>query len=189
MKQQSTQATDRTADQKYEGRIKNITVDKWVSEDSVFSPNINLGYAVKEKYALIFCDEADANSKLDLLNDSLDYSFALIENVAPETDKGKQVEGFTGGEWKIDAGRTPLGDTGDYMPYMLIIGDKLPICSMSEHFPDEETEANARLIAKAPDMYRALQELVEACEFVGSLATETKQFENAKAIINTIQKH
>ena len=63
----------------YEARIKNVSINKWVSDDSVFTPKINLGYAVNENRALVFWDEAEANSILELLNDSLDYCFTLIE--------------------------------------------------------------------------------------------------------------
>jgi hypothetical protein len=64
-------------------------------------------------------------------------------------------------QWTVDAGRTPLGETGDYMPYVLIMGEGLPIAMMSEHFENETTEANAEMIVKAVNNHDKLVDMLK----------------------------
>jgi hypothetical protein len=61
---------------------------------------------------------------------------------------------FTPGPWKVDS----------VLAQVVIPGKDIPICKLlwpTMHRTDGETKANARLIAKAPDMYELLDEIRE----------------------------
>jgi hypothetical protein len=72
---------------------------------------------------------------------------------------------FTPGPWRLETGQTKIGDTEDYDEWAEVSayhpsGD-IRICNVDMDLTDEfqESEANARLIAAAPEMYAALKEL------------------------------
>lgn len=64
------------AQRKYIGRIKNITINEWVSDETQGNATHNRF----KKYACIFNDEADAIATLELLNDVNADCFVLIDN-------------------------------------------------------------------------------------------------------------
>jgi len=108
----------------------------------------------------------------------------LSEHPQP-TDTGNTVSsevGFTGGEWKVkDRGIGRLGIAVNPND-ALLCND---ICSLFGNSNDEETKANARLIAAAPALVSALKELIK-------VATDTTAnlcgFDGADELDNCIDK-
>lgn len=107
----------------------------------------------------------------------------------------RTADQFTGGEW--EAGKAYSRSKNDW--YAVIF---CPTKTGKFHSPrsaealgidKDECEANAALIAKAPEMYRVLQEIIESAGSNVADATGAKvswdSLSNAKAILNTIQKH
>jgi len=109
----------------------------------------------------------------------------------PTSKEGLEDGGFTKGEWDIST----HSDNED----IVIRSQKGIIANLSVDSWDElsrkEQEANAHLIAVAPAMYEALQELVQHLEwredFVIEDADEGNEncYTNAKAILTRINKH
>ena len=70
---------------------------------------------------------------------------------------------WTPGPWQL----TDLGDYGDFDGLSrVILGDDMRFAAVHAGGPNhEENDANARLIAAAPDMAEALRRIEEGCSF------------------------
>jgi len=103
------------------------------------------------------------------------------EQAGKEESQYNSKEGFTSGEWAI----RDLEIIGP-------IGSNKSICEITGNFMDEgEAEANARLIAQAPAMYRALKDLHWACMMDSDIPTawwkkHKETVAKAKDILNRI---
>lgn len=87
----------------------------------------------------------------------------------------------TPGPWRALEHNYPIADTGDYDGAWLVLTDN-PKRPIVELWGDtEETEANARLIAAAPDLLAALQFVMTAHGEQLSTAFEQAQDAIAKA--------
>jgi len=137
--------------------------DNWEGEKNKDMVNA-VGQAVKEV----------DKSALDLEDD--------IYGRHPNQDNSK--EGFTGGEWRIEKSMYSNRKS-------LCSGTK--VHTVLEDYTDneEEAEANARLIAQAPAMYRALKDLHWACMMDSDIPTawwkkHKETVAKAKDILNRI---
>jgi hypothetical protein len=121
-----------------------------------------------------------------------------------DTCKGKQMNGTkeqkaetpasTPGPWYAEMARNNFGDS--FAGYWLVTGPNragVADCfgevrgaqdedGSDKHLPDTEVEANARLIAAAPDLLRLLKEWVRLTD---SLAPIPLHIESTKAIAKT----
>jgi len=81
---------------------------------------------------------------------------------------------YTKGEWKAEH----IGNEGKYVIHTgdlsLPFAYTFPNRYRNPQVPSEEAEANANLIAPAPDLYEALKELMEALEQFGSPSNEIR---------------
>lgn len=71
----------------------------------------------------------------------------------------------TQGKWSVNMGQTPLGETGDYMPYVNIMANNiciadLPVDNHGYEYEDE-AEANAQRIVTAVNSHDELKALAE----------------------------
>lgn len=76
------------------------------------------------------------------------------------------------GPWKADLIRDCIADTGDYYSYWNIKAEnKGSVCQIHDSGHDEIDDANARLIAAAPDLYETLCSMIHV---LTEIATATK---------------
>ena len=76
---------------------------------------------------------------------------------------------FTKGKWKTAAPH-------EYIVYEDFTKDKLIIASEIEGYTEEEANANARLIAAAPEMYELLkEELIPTSDYGGIISFEREK--------------
>jgi hypothetical protein len=89
-------------------------------------------------------------------------------------DLRRVLDGATPGPWEVETGVIPIGDTGDYDPYVSVISpERTRIYDV--YSEEDQDEANARLIAMAPDLAREYLALREAA---GKLAERLNDWSN-----------
>jgi len=84
--------------------------------------------------------------------------------------------GYTEGEWSV----TDTEFNNNIGNYRMVVSGRDLICHL---WPDSnpDTEANARLIAAAPEMYEALVSTINADDYIPSYMAETINKAIAKA--------
>lgn len=108
----------------------------------------------------------------------------IAEPITTDSISKETNEGFTGGEWHVGSNLP-----GDEYALNILGGEHKAIIAKAEvsiYITDEQAEANARLIAEAPAMYKALKRIVEYMK--DEVESQSPPFIEAKAIISRVQK-
>jgi hypothetical protein len=93
-----------------------------------------------------------------------------------------QTAQHTSGPWTYQYSPYPYRD-GDEIPAFEVHGDEVKVCDTNETRPTEEQEANARLIAAAPEMLGALEDLLAHAEYFCPQDLGLKVYEQARLAI------
>jgi len=91
-----------------------------------------------------------------------------------------QVEGFTGGEWRVKTNKR-----GDIVIWD-IDGNCIADCNMTANLKTTEKEANALLIANAKNLYENLKRIIDRIEESDLQNYFPSAYTRAKAILNRI---